>query len=91
MNIKTGTIQFNDMLILGKAFLDSLQIKNDLNLMEATGSIKANTAIRTDFKKLMPQIDKNQRDRWHEMLEYAVDHAEIPGNTTYITISDGKL
>lgn len=46
---------------------------------------------RTDFKKLMPQIDKNQTDRWHEILEYAIDHAEVPGNTTYITISDGKL
>lgn len=52
MSIKSSKINFEDLRILSKAFLDSLQIKNDLNLMEATGSIKANAAIRTDFKKL---------------------------------------
>ena len=52
MNIKTGTIQFNDMLILGKAFLDSLRIKNELAQFKAEGSAVADCYIKTNFKKL---------------------------------------
>ena len=43
MNIKTGNIQFNDMLILGKAFLDSLRIPNELAQFKAEGSATAET------------------------------------------------
>lgn len=52
MNIKTGTIQFNDMLILGKAFLDSLRIPNELGQFNAEGSAIADCYIKTNFKKL---------------------------------------
>ena len=52
MYIKTGTIKFNDLLILGKAFLDSLQIKNELNQFKADGSLIADCYIKTNFKKL---------------------------------------
>ena len=52
MNIKTGTIQFNDMLVLGKAFLDSLRIRNELGLFKADGSAIADCYIKTNFKKL---------------------------------------
>ena len=52
MNIKTGTIQFNDMLILGKAFLDSLRIRNELGQYKAEGSAVADCYIKTNFKKL---------------------------------------
>ena len=52
MNIKTGTIQFNDMLILGKAFLDSLRIRNELGQYKADGSAIADCYIKTNFKKL---------------------------------------
>ena len=52
MNIKTGNIQFNDMLILGKAFLDSLRIKNELGQFKAEGSASADCYIKTNFKKL---------------------------------------
>jgi len=52
MNIKTGAIQFNDMLILGKAFLDSLRIRNELGQFKAEGSAIADCYIRTNFKKL---------------------------------------
>ena len=52
MNIKTGTIQFNDMLILGKAFLDSLRIPNELGQFKAEGSAVADCYIKTNFKKL---------------------------------------
>jgi hypothetical protein len=37
MAIKTAEIKFNDMLILGKAFLDSLSIYNELDRISATG------------------------------------------------------
>ena len=52
MNIKTGTIKFNDMLILGKAFLDSLHIYNELGQVSAEGTLNADCYIKTNFKKL---------------------------------------
>lgn len=52
MNIKTAKIQFNDMLILGKAFLDSLRIPNELGQFKAEGSAIADCYIKTNFKKL---------------------------------------
>ena len=52
MNIKTAKIQFNDMLILGKAFLDSLRIPNELGQFKAEGSAVADCYIKTNFKKL---------------------------------------
>ncbi len=52
MNIKTGDIKFNDMVILAKAFLDSLHIRNELADITASGMIKADCYIKTNFKKL---------------------------------------
>ena len=52
MNIKTADIKFNDMLILGKAFLDSLRIPNELGQFKAEGSVAADCYIKTNFKKL---------------------------------------
>ena len=52
MAIKTAEIKFNDMLILGKAFLDSLSIYNELDRISATGFLKADCNIKTNFKKL---------------------------------------
>ena len=52
MNIKTAKIQFNDMLILGRAFLDSLRIRNELGQFKAEGSASADCYIKTNFKKL---------------------------------------
>ena len=52
MNIKTGTIQFNDILILSKAFLDSLSIRNELAQIKAYGSLDADCYIKTNFKKI---------------------------------------
>ena len=52
MNIKTGTIKFNDMLVLGKAFLDSLSVPNELGQFKAEGSAIADCYIKTNFKKL---------------------------------------
>ena len=52
ISIKTGTINFNDMLILTKAFLDSLHIKNELAQIKAEGTLNADCYIKTNFKKL---------------------------------------
>ncbi len=52
MKIKTGDIRFNDMIILTKAFLDSLHIRNELADITATGIVKADCYIKTNFKKL---------------------------------------
>ena len=52
MIIKTAEIKFNDMLILGKAFLDSLSIYNELDRINASGALTADCSIKTNFKKL---------------------------------------
>ena len=52
MNIKTGVIQYNDMLILAKAFLDSLRIPNELGQFKASGTTVADCYIKSNFKKL---------------------------------------
>jgi len=52
MNIKTAKIQHNDMLILAKAFLDSLRIPNELGMFKADGLTIADCYIKTNFKKL---------------------------------------
>lgn len=52
MAIKTAQIKFNDMLILTKAFLDSLHIYNELDRISAQGGVQADCYIKTNFKKL---------------------------------------
>lgn len=52
MQIKTGDIQFNDLVILSKAFLDSLSITNELAGIRAEGFVHADCYIKTNFKKL---------------------------------------
>lgn len=53
INIKTAEISFNDLLILAKAFLDSLQIKNELAQIKAEGILVADCRIKTNFKKIV--------------------------------------
>jgi len=52
MNIKSAEIKFNDLLNLGKAFLDSLNIKHELGKFSVSGSIKSDCYLKTNFKKL---------------------------------------
>lgn len=52
INIKTSEIKFQNLLVLGKAFLDSLNIKNELNQFKASGSFMADCYIKTNFRKL---------------------------------------
>ena len=51
MKITTGTIQFNDVVILAKAILDSLHIRNELGGIKAYGYLNANCYIKTNLKK----------------------------------------
>lgn len=50
--INSKPIYFNDLIILTKAFMDTLNIKNDLAMMKGAGYVSANARIKTDFKKL---------------------------------------
>ena len=52
MSIKSDEIQFNDLLILTRAFLDSLNIKHELSKFTASGSVKSDCYIKTNFKKI---------------------------------------
>lgn len=52
LSIKSAEIKFNDLLNLARAFLDSLNIRHELKNFNATGSIKSDCYIKTDFKKL---------------------------------------
>lgn len=52
MYIKTADIKFNDLVLLTRAFMDSLHIYNELADVRAEGSLKADCYIKTNFKKL---------------------------------------
>ena len=52
MSIKTANIKFNDMILLAKAFLDSLHIQNELSGIQAIGALKADCYLKTNFKKI---------------------------------------
>lgn len=54
MNVKLASqrIMFNDVIILAKAVLDTLHIKNDMAELKGEGYLTANADIKTDFKKL---------------------------------------
>lgn len=52
MKILSEKIFFNDVLILSKAFLDTLNIKNELGTIQGKGYFQADTKIKTNFKRL---------------------------------------
>lgn len=52
ISLITERIFFNDMIILSKALLDTLHIKNDLASLKGKGYWAANTQIKTDLKKI---------------------------------------
>lgn len=62
MNIKTADIKFNDLLNLGRAFLDSLSIRHELGNYTASGSVKADCHIKTNFKNLRSTGVVNVKD-----------------------------
>ena len=75
----------------------ALHIANcgDLKLYKITDSSDLNFLkalphnIKTKF--LMPNLTKDEYKRWDEMVEYAVDNALCPGNTTYIETNNNKI
>lgn len=52
LTIFTDKIYFNDVVILSKAVLDTLHIKNNLSYIKANGYLVARTSVKTNFKKL---------------------------------------
>ncbi|MEE3349350.1 MAG: AsmA-like C-terminal region-containing protein [Candidatus Gastranaerophilaceae bacterium] len=52
MSIKTSTIKFQQLLSLVEAYLQSVNIKNELNQFKAMGSLLVDCHIKTNFKKL---------------------------------------
>ena len=52
LTLLTKKIYFNDLVILTKAFTDTLHIKNDLASLKAQGYLTANARIKTNFKKI---------------------------------------
>ena len=52
INLFTDRIYFNDMVILSKAILDTLHIKNNLSYIKAQGYWIARSNLKTDFEKL---------------------------------------
>lgn len=68
----------------GDLKLYKITTQKDLNfLKELPQKIK--------MEKLMPDLEKSKSDRWNEMLEYAVDNAQYPINTTYIETKNNKI
>jgi len=52
MKIQTTKIQFNDLIVLTKAVLDTFAVPNNLETLTAKGYFEANTQFKTNFKKL---------------------------------------
>lgn len=52
VDINSKKIYFNDLIVLTKAFMDTLHIKNDLAYMKGNGYLAIHTKIKTNFKKL---------------------------------------
>lgn len=55
LQILTDKIHFSNLKDLLVGLLDSLNIKNDLAIIKATGYLTADTTIKTNFKKLKSQ------------------------------------
>ena len=52
INLNTDKIYFNDMIILAKAFMDTLHIKNNLASLSASGYWISRCHVKSDFKNL---------------------------------------
>lgn len=53
LNVKSDKIYFQDLIKLAEAYLNSLHIRNDLNLIRGKGYIEANADIQSDNKKFL--------------------------------------
>lgn len=50
-----------------------------------------NLPSQVNIKDLMPGLSPKQYSRWQEMLEYAIDMMQNPGNITYIETLNNKI
>ncbi len=53
MIFKSDKIYFQDMITLAKAFLDSIHVRNDLNLIKGKGYLEANATVKSNLKNLV--------------------------------------
>ena len=62
MIFKTDKIYFQDVITLAKAFLDSIHVRNDLDLIKGKGYIVANANIKSNLKKMISNGKIEVRD-----------------------------
>jgi len=62
MTFKSDRIYFQDIITLAKAFLDSVHVRNDLNLIKGKGYIEANANVKSNLKNLVSSGKIEVRD-----------------------------
>ncbi|MBR1907786.1 hypothetical protein IJ818_02500 [bacterium] len=62
MSFNSDRIYFQDLITLAKAFLDSIHVRNDLNLIKGKGYIEANADVKSNLKKLVSNGKIEVRD-----------------------------
>jgi len=71
LNVKTERISFDSIKTFLEALLNSFYIKNDLNMFNTKGFIKADFALKTDMKKF-------ESDGYFKVLDGSIIHKSIP-------------
>ncbi len=85
INCTNNNLNFKALHIAncGNLKLYKITDKSDLNYIKELPQ-----KIKTE--NLMPNLSKDEYSRWNEMLQYAVDNALTPGNTTYLETYNNK-
>lgn len=52
LQVNSDKIHFQNLIMVTKAFLDSIQVRNSLDTLKGQGYFEANANIKTNFKKL---------------------------------------
>ena len=53
LQVNSDKIHFQNLIMVTKAFLDSIQVRNSLDTLKGQGYFEANANIKTNFKKLI--------------------------------------
>ena len=53
LHVNSDKIHFQNLIMVTKAFLDSIQVRNSLDTLKGQGYFEANANIKTNFKKLI--------------------------------------
>lgn len=85
INCTNNNLNFKALHIAncGNLKLYKITDKSDLNYIKELPQ-----KIKTE--NLMPNLSKDEYSRWNEILQYAVDNALTPGNTTYLETYNNK-